>query len=62
MELETHLQISLRLGFVSEQVIADILSQTGEIGKMISGLRNSLAYQTREPNPESSILTPNPES
>jgi len=58
MELETHLQISLRLGFVSEKNIAAILSKTDEIGKMISGLRNSLSYQTKEPNPDPDALNP----
>ncbi len=52
MELETHIQVSLRLGFVSEPGIIDILSKTEEIGKMISGLRNSLAYQARESGSE----------
>jgi len=58
MELETHLQISLRLGLVPQQVIADILSQTAEIGKMINGLRNSLAYQTRESDADFQPLNP----
>jgi len=58
MELETHLQISLRLGFVSEKNIAAILPKTDEIGKMISGLRNSLSYQAKEPNPDPDTLNP----
>ena len=53
MELETHLQISLRLGYLAEQQASDILLKTGEIGRMINGLRNALAAQTKEVTSES---------
>ena len=53
MELETHLQISLRLGYLVEQQVSDILLKTGEIGRMINGLRSSLAVQTKEVTSES---------
>ena len=58
MELETHMQISLRLGLVPQRVVTDILSQTAEIGKMINGLRNSLAYQAKEPDTDLQPLNP----
>jgi four helix bundle protein len=58
MELETHLQISLRLRLAPEQSITDILSRTDEIGKMISGLRSSLAYQVKETGTNPDFLNP----
>ena len=48
MELETHVQISMRLNFLQEQQASNMLAMTGEIGKMINGLRNSLAAQSRD--------------
>jgi four helix bundle protein len=53
MELETHLQISLHLGYLLAQRVSDILLKTGEIGRMINGLRRSLAAPTKEVTSES---------
>ena len=42
MELETHVQVSRRLGMLESSVSNDLLSRTDTIGKMLSGLKNSL--------------------
>lgn len=41
-ELETHLQIAGRLEYIDEDQLGEILNKTGNIGKMINGLRKSL--------------------
>jgi four helix bundle protein len=41
-ELETHLQIAGRLEYIDEDRLSEILDKTGNIGKMINGLRKSL--------------------
>jgi four helix bundle protein len=43
MELETQLQISLRLGFVDADEIASLQTRTNKIGKMLNGLKKSLS-------------------
>ena len=43
MELETQLQIAVRLNFLAQNDIATLLTQTDEIGKMLSGLKKSLS-------------------
>ena len=43
MELETQIQIALRLNFVGAEETSILLIQTNEIGKMLSGLKNSLS-------------------
>jgi four helix bundle protein len=45
MELETQIQIALRLNFVGAEETSTLLAQTNEIGKMLSGLKNSLSTQ-----------------
>lgn len=42
-ELETQLILSLRLGLGTEQACSPILSQTNEIGRMLTCLKSSLA-------------------
>ena len=42
-ELETHIQIAERLHYLDRERASDLLSQTSEIGRMINGLRKSLA-------------------
>ena len=42
MELETHLMIAERLGYVAPDAIAPILCLSGKVGRMLSGLRKSL--------------------
>ena len=41
-ELETQLILTHRLGFCPEASCQDLLSKTDEIGRMLSGLKNSL--------------------
>jgi len=43
MELETQIQIAARLGYLDEGKVITLLVQTDEIGKMLSGLKQSLA-------------------
>ena len=42
-ELETQLILALRLGFCSEETCSLTLAKTDEIGRMLTGLKNSLA-------------------
>ena len=42
MEVETHLQIANRLGYLDARVLDSILDKTSEIGRMINGLKASL--------------------
>jgi four helix bundle protein len=42
-ELETQLILTHRLGFCPEATCNDLLSKTDEIGRMLTGLKNSLA-------------------
>lgn len=48
MELETHIQLALRLSFISDDEASKILLQTDEIGKMLSGLKKSISAKTAE--------------
>ena len=41
-ELDTQIQLSIRLGFVSTQDAAVCLQLTDEVGRMLTGLRRSL--------------------
>ena len=57
MELETQLQIVNRLGYIETANLDSILLRTGELGRMLHGLQNSLYSkldtESRIPNPES---------
>jgi len=46
MELETQLQIALRLDFIDANTCTLLLSQTDEIGRMLGGLRKSISSQS----------------
>jgi four helix bundle protein len=43
MELETQLQLALRLNFVGADEISKLLAQTNEVGKLLMGIKKSLA-------------------
>ena len=43
MELETQIQIAVRLDYIHEKRPIALLAQTDEIGKMLSGLKRSLS-------------------
>ncbi|MFZ5523118.1 MAG: four helix bundle protein [Pseudomonadota bacterium] len=47
MELETQTQIAVRLSFIAEDKASTLLKQMDEIGKMLTGLKNSLSEKTR---------------
>ncbi len=49
MELETLLQLTARLGLIENEAQNLLLAQTDEIGKMLSGLRNSLRQLPTDP-------------
>lgn len=42
-ELETHIQIAERLNYLDSDSIGQLLGKTSEVGRMINGLRRSLA-------------------
>ena len=43
MELETHLQLSRRIGLLTDEALPDLLGAIDEISRMLSGLRTSLS-------------------
>jgi four helix bundle protein len=49
LELETHLIISLRLGYVRETDIEDALKMSDEVSRMISGLSSKLRAARTSP-------------
>lgn len=54
MESETFLTLAVRLGYVQESAVADLLTQAAEIGRILNGLMKSLencAHDSRH-NPE----------
>ena len=42
MELETQVQIALRLDYATEVDVTRLLAKTDRVGKMLSALKNSL--------------------
>jgi four helix bundle protein len=46
MELETQIQIAARLDFITTDSSSRLLTQMDEIGKMLTGLRKSLAEKS----------------
>jgi len=46
-ELETHVTVAHRLGFVSDQDIGPVLDETDRIGRMVRGLIRSLQERLR---------------
>ena len=53
-ELETHVQIADRLGYLSSDRTGPILGQCAEVGRMLNGLVRSLRQRQTQP------LTPDP--
>ncbi len=41
-ELETHVHIARRIGYIDENQLNEILEKTSETGKMLNGLRKSV--------------------
>ena len=46
MELETHIELSMRLGYLDQNLYSHLLERTANIGRMINGLGNSLRSRT----------------
>lgn len=42
MEVETHLQLAVRLNYIDEILLQQLLDRTNEIGRMLNGLMQSL--------------------
>lgn len=42
-ELDTHLGVAQRLGYISEDQLTEITGKLEEVGRMLTGLRKSLA-------------------
>ena len=40
-ELETQVELVLRLGLMSRESVADVLRETGEVGRLLNGLIRS---------------------
>jgi four helix bundle protein len=49
-EAETQLELAQRLGYIAVPILADLLEQTNELGRMLHGLRNALTSKLA-PNP-----------
>jgi four helix bundle protein len=47
-ELETHIQIALRLGFVSADEANSLLNRAGEVGRLLNGLLRFLRSKTQK--------------
>jgi four helix bundle protein len=47
-ELETHIQIAQRLGFIGTAEATQLLERSAEIGRMIDGLRGSIEERVRD--------------
>jgi four helix bundle protein len=47
MELETHVILAQRLGYVQPQVAAPLFRQTAELGRMLAGLIAALRKRTQ---------------
>jgi four helix bundle protein len=48
MELETHLQIAERLGYISTDTVKATLSETERLGRMLNALKRSLQSKQRK--------------
>ena len=42
MEIETHIQITHRLGYVDDEAVRNLLDDTAQLGRIINGLMRSL--------------------
>ena len=48
LEVETQAQIAQRLGYVGYEGCDEILQATGEVGRLLSGLMNSLTRKSQQ--------------
>jgi len=58
MEVETHLQLAGRLGYVGTSDVETLLASTAELGRMLHGLRRSLRRRAGRPRPHAPIPDP----
>jgi hypothetical protein len=49
MELETHLLIAQRLGYVRSDQVEPVLIRTAELGRMLAALSRSLKRKIKQP-------------
>jgi four helix bundle protein len=47
-ETETQMLLAVRLGYLSDKAAASLMKQTGEVGRLITGLANSLSRSSAE--------------
>ena len=47
-ELETHIEIANRLGYIAAETAAELIDKTSTIGRMLNGLRRSLEKKRNE--------------
>ncbi len=45
LELETQLEVSRRLGYVPTEVFQKLVRQTGEVGRMLNGLKRKILLE-----------------
>jgi four helix bundle protein len=48
-ELETHLLLAREVGIVTDQTLQPLLSLSNEVGRMLTGLRQSLRRKLTQP-------------
>jgi four helix bundle protein len=56
VELETHIQIAGRLGYLEEERVQAILESCSCVGRLLNGLRHSLRAELRQPAAENRSL------
>jgi four helix bundle protein len=54
-ELDTHIEVSFLLGFITEAQYQDIRTKLDEIGRMLNGLMRSISDSSLPPPPASNI-------
>jgi four helix bundle protein len=47
-ELETHIEIAKRLGYIAAETAVELIDKTSTIGRMLNGLRRSLEKKRNE--------------
>jgi four helix bundle protein len=57
-ELETHIMIAEKLGYVSNENAKPLLEETARIGRMLNGLYSSLEVKTTSETPTAASLQP----
>ena len=60
MELETHILLAERLGYIDVEESKPLMSKTAELGRMINGLQRSLKNRSQGEENKNRPLTPEP--